>query len=246
MRDKYKKIKDALKRTPDYAEATIPLIERSEGFSPNVYLDSKGIPTIGSGLNLNDPTVRQILVSMEVDPDALISGATIPEEKLREAKNIYLSLRDPLIKEKIGTETFEKLPTHQKAAIASLGFQSLNNLGPKLKNTLEQNDPIGAIKEITLGTNPTEDPGTQNRRMREAYTFGGPLDFSLAMKDMEDEERRKITDIINKNQNPNTREHVMNKYGSYLKQPVRQPFSKIQKVLSPSIEELINPEKLEE
>ena len=57
-------------------EATRSLIYKHEGMRHVVYLDSKGIMTIGVGFNLERPGARQKIAACGVDYNQLCSGAT--------------------------------------------------------------------------------------------------------------------------------------------------------------------------
>lgn len=210
------------------------LIKDVEGFEPRVYKDTKQNPTIGSGLNLNDPTVQGLMHLRGIDPHQVSSGQMhVDPKQLEEIHNAYIQKREPLIKSKFGEDLYDTLSPNEKAAVLSLGYQSLNNLGPNLIGRIAEGDKIGAIREMLLGTNKDKDPGIMSRRLKEAELFGGPMDFAGSFKTMNTEEKKKILDTINKTKNENTRSELMAKYAPYMQEMQQQ--SSFQKLFKPEL-----------
>ena len=58
----------------DLLSVVRPLLIKHEGIRFEVYHDTKGIPTIGIGFNLNRPDARQRCEDCGADYDALLSG----------------------------------------------------------------------------------------------------------------------------------------------------------------------------
>lgn len=213
----------------DYRQYFDPLIKSVEGHSDDVYADQKGNATVGTGLNLEDGTVQGLMKMRGYDVDEVKSGKrNIASEDLDSIHNSYLDDRERLVKGRMGNDLYETLQPHEKAAMMSMGYQSLNNLGPTLTGAIAGNDKIAAIREMVLNTNKDKDPGILRRRMQEAELYGGPLDFSSAFKVMSPEEKQQLTSIIEKTKNEHTRQELMDKYGPYLNDaPAKQAFSKL-------------------
>lgn len=220
---------------PNYRDYFDPLIKNVEGHSQESYDDSKGNSTVGTGLNLEDPTVQGLMAVRGINPDEIKSGSrTLASEDLNDIHNDYLNSREKLVRNKLGGDLYDTLQPHEKAAMMSLGYQSLNNLGPNLTGQLASGDKVNAIREMILNTNKDSDPGILSRRMQEAQTYSGdPVTFSSVFKIMTPEEKKQLGDILNKTQNENTKKELVDKYGTYLglTQP-KQEFSKLNKLFT--------------
>lgn len=217
---------------PEFKNIFNDFIKKVEGHKEDVYEDSKGVPTIGTGLNLEDQTVQGLMRLKDIDPEEVKSGnRKLASDELDDIHNSYMDKRNVLIRDQVGGDLYDQLQPHEKAAISSMGYQSLNNLGPGLKGRLAEGDKIGAIREMILNTNKDSDPGILNRRMQEAELYGGPLDFSLAFKAMTPEEKKQIRQIFDKLQNENVKSEAMKKYGSYLGESQPTQFSKLEQML---------------
>jgi GH24 family phage-related lysozyme (muramidase) len=60
-------------------------IKDHEGYRPHVYNDSRGIPTIGIGLNLLRPDAKKIAAQAGADYDAILSGKqTLTDDQVKE------------------------------------------------------------------------------------------------------------------------------------------------------------------
>lgn len=213
----------------EYRKYFDPLIKSVEGHSDDVYADSKGNSTVGTGLNLEDGTVQGLMKIRGYDPEEVKSGRRqIASADLDGIHNSYLDDRERLVKGRMGPDLYETLQPHEKAAMMSMGYQSLNNLGPSLTGAIAGNDKIAALREMILNTNKDKDPGILRRRMQEAELYGGPLDFSSAFKVMSPDEKKQLMSIIEKTQNEHTRQELVEKYGPYLNDiPAKQQFSKL-------------------
>lgn len=216
----------------DYRKYFDPLIKSVEGHSGDVYSDSKGHSTVGTGLNMDDSTVQGLMRIRGYDPDEVKAGTrSIASEDLDSIHNSYLDDREKLVKAKMGP-LYDTLQPHEKAAVMSMGYQSLNNLGPSLTGAMAGNDKIAAMREMILNTNKDKNPGILSRRLQEAELYGGPLDFSSTFKVMSPEEKKQLSEILNKTENENTRKELMDKYGSYLNDaPEKQQFLKLNKLI---------------
>lgn len=219
----------------EYRKFFDPLIKNVEGSSDSSYTDSNGNPTVGQGLNLNDPTVQGLVAMHGYDPEDVKAGnRSIASEDLNSIQNSYLNGREKLVANKIGPDLYNTLAPNEKAAVMSMGYQSLNNLGPALTGHLASGDKPNAIKEMILNTNADNDPGILSRRMQEAQTYSpDPVTFSSAFKIMSLEEKQKLNDIINSAQNENVRQDLQTKYGPYINQEYSKPdFSRLNKLFN--------------
>lgn len=216
----------------DYRSYFDPLIKKVEGESQDTYLDSKGNHTVGTGLNLNDETVQGLMNIRGIDPEQVRSGERkLASEELNDIHNQYLDKREALVRDKVGKDLYDTLKPHEKAAVMSMGYQSLNNLGPVLTGRMATDDKIGAMREMILNTNADKDPGILRRRLEEAELYGGPLEFTSTFKTMSPEEKQGLLGIIDKLQNENVKQEMMNKYGSYLNEAKPTQFNKLQNAL---------------
>ncbi len=201
----------------EYKNLLNPLLQEVEGHSADVYNDSKGIPTAGAGFNLDDLENQGIMKMHGIDPAEVKSGKrSIASDESDLIKNSILSRKEELVRNKMGSDFFDLLPDHKKAAVMSMGYQSLNNLGPNLQQKMAEGDEIGALREMILNTNADSDPGILKRRLKEAELYGGPIDFAGAFKTMTPEEKQNLSKIIDKVQNEHTKKELLDKYGSYL------------------------------
>lgn len=221
---------------PEFKKLFNDLIRKVEGHKEEPYVDTTGNPTIGTGLNLNDHDVRGLLNIRGIDPEQVKTGQRrMVASELDDVQKHYVDKREKLVRDKLGPDLYDQLPPHQKASIMSMGYQSLNNIGPNLTSYIAGNDPIGAIREMVLNTNKHKDPGILKRRFEEAEMFGGPLDFSAAFKTMTPEEKRQMREMFDKIENEHSRNEVNQKYGSYLAEPKPQQFTKLQKLMTGKI-----------
>lgn len=218
----------------DYKKYLDPLLEKVEGYSEDPYKDSKGIHTVGKGLNLEDADVQGLMNLRGINPEEVKSGSRqLASDELGDIHNAYLDKREGLVRSKMG-DLYDTLQPNEKAAIMSMGYQSLNNLGPSLSGHLAGGDKIGAMREMILNTNKDQTPGILNRRLEEAQLYGGPVDFSSTFKTMSPEEKQQLMKIADKIKNEHVKEEFMRNYGSYLQNaPAPEQFPKLQKLFKP-------------
>ncbi len=203
----------------------------NEGVSDTPYTDQKGNPTVGVGMNLNDPDVRGLLKMRGIEPEEVTLGTRkLDDEESSQIHDSIVSNKEKALRSNIGSDLFESLKPNEQAAIMSMGYQSQNNIGPNLKGYLANSDKINAIKEMVLNTNKDNDPGIALRRLREGELFGGPVDFSSTFKIMSNEEKRKLMDTINSIGNENTKAEALKRYSSYLQD--KPQMNKIQEMLN--------------
>lgn len=220
----------------DYRKYFDPLIKAVEGHRAEAYEDHKGNPTIGTGLNLEDADVQGLMRIRGIDPELVKSGERqLASEELDDVHNAYIGKREGLVRNKLGGDLYDQLQPHEKAAIMSMGYQSLNNLGPNLANAIASGDKIGAMREMILNTNRDKDPGILSRRLQEAETYGGPLDFSSVFKTMSPTEISELQAQIEKLKNENVKQEMLKRYGPYLNQPAPVKLDKLQQILNPKI-----------
>lgn len=221
---------------PDYSQFFDPLIKNVEGYKDTPYDDHNGNPTVGTGLNLDDEDVQHLMKIRNINPDEVKNGTRkLASEEMGDIQNSYMDKREKMVRDKMGNDLFDTLQPHEKAAVMSMGYQSLNNLGPNLNQAIAGGDKIGAMREMILNTNKEQDPGILRRRLQEAETYGGPLDFNSTFKTFTPEEKTAVTSMINKLKNENVKQEMLNKYGSYLGQSQPQAFDKIQKLLKSKV-----------
>lgn len=219
----------------EYKKLLNPLLNDVEGNRPETYDDHKGIPTIGAGLNLNDGDVQGLMKISSIDPDEVRSGTRkLASEELEHIKNSYIDKREKLVRNQMGSDLFDTMPDNEKAAVMSMGYQSLNLLGPSLVGNIANGDKIGAMREMILNSNKNKNPGILNRRFKEAELYGGPLDFSSTFKTLSDEEKQGLVKMINGIENEHTKKEVLEKYGPYLGQSMPK-MGKIEEMLKPKL-----------
>ena len=136
--------------TPLLSKSVEPIfnqLSRHEGVRNKVYLDSKGIPTVGIGFNLQDPANRRILAQYGITNETLKSGLSdrqikmLFEESLKRAKLDALKFLPDLYKH----------PVKVQNAVIDMAF----NLGyPRLskfkdfRNSLNQRNYKQASKDM--------------------------------------------------------------------------------------------------
>lgn len=219
---------------PDYRSLLNPLIKTVEGHQEDPYQDHKGNTTVGTGLNLEDADVQGLMKIRNIDPEEVKSGTRkLASDELDDIHNSYLDKREGLVRSKMGPDMFDMLQPNEKAAVMSMGYQSLNNLGPNFNSALAAGDKIGAMREMILNTNQDKSPGILARRLKEAELYGGPLDFTSTFKTFSPEEKQQVRSIIESTKNEHTKKELLDKYGSYLGEPDKLQFNKLQEMLKP-------------
>lgn len=209
-------------------------IKKVEGYKEEPYDDIMGNPTIGTGLNLNDSEVQGLMQIRGIDPEHVKSGQRkMANDELGDIHKQYVDKRERLVRDKVGGDVYDTLKPNERAALMSMGYQSLNNIGPNLSGHIASGDPIGAMREILLNTNKEQNPGILKRRFEEAELYGGPLDFTSVFKTMTPEEKKMLLDTFGKLENDNVKQEVIGKYGSYLGTPQPSQFNKLKKLFKP-------------
>lgn len=220
----------------DYRKYFDPLIKAVEGHQAEAYEDTKGNSTVGTGLNLEDADVQGLMKLRGIDPEQVKSGERqLASDELNDVHNAYLDKREGLVRDRLGGDLYDQLSPNEKAAVMSMGYQSLNNIGPNFTQAVANKDKIGALREMILNTNKDKDPGILSRRLQEAETYGGPLDFSSTFKTMSPVEISDLQNQINKLKNENVKQDMLKRYGTYLNQPAPVKLDKLQQILNPKL-----------
>lgn len=218
----------------DYRSMFDPLIKDVEGYSDTPVDDGKGNPTIGHGINLNDEGNKALLSMHGYDPVKVTAGEqNLDPDTVNNIHDSIVRNKESEVRSKIGSDLFDAMKPHEQAAIMSLGYNSMNLLGPQMTEKLASGDRTAAAKEMILNSNQKNEPGVLRRRLKEAELYADPVGFAQTMKSLTPEERDQVTNIINALQNEQLKQEMVTKYGSYLT-PARTPasnFTKINKLL---------------
>lgn len=150
------------------------MIERFEGYRPDAYLDSEGIPTIGVGATSYE------------DGSPVKMGDSITQERSQELLDYHLDRATSRLREIDG---YQKLPPNAKAAVDSFAF----NAGPNfidndndwgtMNRAIRAGDAQGVADAMPLYDNGGT-PGLVRRRKEEAALATtpamDPVDSTLA------------------------------------------------------------------
>lgn len=144
-----------------------------------MYLDHKGIPTVGVGFNLHRKDADDCLKYCGVDEHKLkdIKNGTLAltETQMMSLLEITVAEAEQTVRNKIGSQIFETLHEKQQWALVSLAFNSPALIGQHLKEyssagtTSEHQEK--AYLEILLNSNRTHHEGVQKRREVEAAWY---------------------------------------------------------------------------
>lgn len=121
-------------------------LKQDEGFSSKVYKDTKGIPTVGYGFNLNDPTMQKM-----IDP-AIVTGKR--EMKQEEADKIFQKKYQTAYQDAIqyvGSDKFHKLDNARQDVLINMAYNlGINKLSgfKDLKKALLKDDFNQASAEM--------------------------------------------------------------------------------------------------
>ena len=173
-------------------------ISAGEGFSPNVYLDTQGIPTIGYGYNLRAnrnnyvsdfesagivlTQEQQILLStilntntpnLEQYNSSPIS-LNITEEQATSLYDIIISRYENDVLRQLDSATQIRLAdTYELIALVSMVYNGgAGMIGPGIRTALNSGDRVAAWYEIRYASNRERNNGVQNRRVSESDLFG--------------------------------------------------------------------------
>lgn len=195
-----------------------PLLKDVEGFSENVYEDTKGNPTTGYGFNLNDEEVVGLMGVHGLNKDRMIAGEqTISQQQAEAIKDAIINRKEELVRNSVGSDLYDNLSDNKKAALISLGYNSMNLLGPKIRQNIADNDDLLAAKEILLNSNPKKELGVLRRRTDEAKTYLGDEQYNKLNMLLSDEEKQQLQNILDKSDNENVKNEYLNSHGNILK-----------------------------
>lgn len=203
-----------------------------ESHSGGVYDDSRGLASVGIGLNLNDEEVQKQLKLHGYDPELIRSKQqfineddsktitnNILDKKEEHLKSLYKQSGYPI-------ETFDNLKPNEKAALLSTAYNTINPIKNNLVK-LAQGDKVGFTKDL-IGS--YDEPGILYRRLKDAQLFADPVEFAGAFKIMSPKERQKHLDALNSIENEHTRKERLNEFGSYLQEP-KQTYPTLNRLL---------------
>jgi GH24 family phage-related lysozyme (muramidase) len=193
-----------------------PLLEESEGFSEVPYQDQRGFTTVGHGFNLDAEDTANLMRLQGIDVDGLKSNqGSLSRTQADTIRDSILEKKQDKLRNRINPDMYDQLPENQKAALMSLMYNSPGLIGPNLMRSIASTDNINAAREIMLNSNKKKDPGILNRRIKEAQMYMGDQ-FGDVVKTLSSDEKNEILKILNKTENENTRQELLNKYGQEL------------------------------
>ena len=144
-------------------------IKSDEGFRGKVYRDTLGVPTIGYGFNVNEPSIRKML-----PPDVLSGKRDLNKE---EANNIFDKAYDVAYKDAskyVGSNVFNKLSDSQQDVLVNMsyamGSNKLNGF-KRLKKALIDKNYEQASKEILNSKWAGQVKGRANRLAKQIKNY---------------------------------------------------------------------------
>jgi len=113
-------------------------IKKHEGYRHEMYLDSRGIPTIGIGFNLTRPDAKYILQLVGANhSDIMQKKQSLSDDQIKQIFQICIKIAHEDAKKWM--PTFDTLPKNVKLAILDMSF----NLGyPRLSKFIKTKDHI--------------------------------------------------------------------------------------------------------
>lgn len=156
-------------------------IKANEGYDPNIYNDTKKIPTTGYGFNLKAEHIRE-----QIPPDVLSGKRALKKQEAEVIfENVYTqSINDA--RQFVGNETFNSLGNEQKQVLIdmayNMGLTRLNKFN-NMRKALQSGDMKTARKELLDSKYATED--VPNRALKNAdllYKDEGSL-YNLISED---------------------------------------------------------------
>jgi GH24 family phage-related lysozyme (muramidase) len=170
------------KKGMDLIQSAGSFITHEEGLRTTMYEDTKGIPTIGIGFNLQRPDAKEKIEGLGYDYDKVLKGE-MPISKLHAEQ-----LRDVVMQEELNwlkkslTKSGVDVGTlrgHHWTSLLSLAYNGRVLIGPNLRKHLKAGDWKAAEEEIRLRSNgnrkanPRVIAAIDARRAREADMFAG-------------------------------------------------------------------------
>ncbi|NBW57284.1 hypothetical protein EBR43_05780 [bacterium] len=116
----------------------LSLIKQHEGYRHEMYLDSRGIPTIGIGFNLTRPDAKKILQQVGASHEKILTKQqSLSDDQIQQVFQICINIAYQDAKKWM--PSFDSLPKHIKLAILDMSF----NLGyPRLSKFIKTKDHI--------------------------------------------------------------------------------------------------------
>ena len=154
-----------------YAYRRREVLKESEGDKgTKVYLDHKGIPTVGIGINLTAPqNVKFIKENFSGTAEDYISGKRkFSDEQVEILFEYNMTLAEAVVNRKIGKVA---LTANQRLALVSLAFNLPGLIGPNLTQMIKDQKWEEVENGIRRYSNKQKHKGLQNRRNREADLF---------------------------------------------------------------------------
>lgn len=129
------------------------LLDRFEGFRDSVYLDGKGIPTIGYGFT----------------DSSLVNKKTITKKEAQRVLKKEISSRGNRVRNIMGAEKWDKLNDNTKAALLSYYYNYPAGFADttKMMTAWRKGDYNEFVKQIDAGMNDAANPGLRDRRLEE-------------------------------------------------------------------------------
>lgn len=216
----------------DYRDLLLQHLDEVEGFRPTIYKDTEGNNTIAHGFNIDEPANQNLLRLFNRQPDSFHQGEEISESEGRELQKHVLNRKENELKSKLGEETFNQLRPNEQAALMSMAYQSMNLIGPRIIQYLNENQSLDANKEILLNSNSGNNPGIQLRRLKEAELFSDPIQFQNVVNSLNNEEKQRVINNLKNLKETSQRENALQKYMPFFeKQPSSYPFFKLKKLV---------------
>lgn len=133
-------------KQPDPNSITAKYIKENEGYNPNIYKDTKKIPTTGYGFNINAEHIRQY-----IPKDVLRGQRALTQQESDDIFNKVYTQSVNDARTFVTPEVFEKLSNTQKQALIdmsyNMGLTKLNKFN-RLREALYKGDKIGAKREV--------------------------------------------------------------------------------------------------
>jgi GH24 family phage-related lysozyme (muramidase) len=183
------------------------------------YLDSKGNPTVGMGVNKRAPAAQEYIKAYNLDENNLtpeqVTG--LEDYMMNDTHKNYEKMRD--------NHFPRELNPAQETALKSMIYNAGPDIiGPNMRQHLNKKADLDVIREMILNSNRENDPGLLKRRIREAEMYGGPVDFNMAVKSMNSDELSQLRSTISKIQNEHELKRIQEKY-PFLNEDYQQPFN---------------------
>ncbi|MGE3612535.1 MAG: hypothetical protein AB7G20_03490 [Sulfurimonas sp.] len=190
-----------LHTTANYENDLAEFIKNNEGFESKVYLDSKGIATIGIGYAFNkdigtivsnftnagillteaqktelEELIKDLGVTSQDKVDAFNASTNAITLSETDGKNLFIAIKgqyEKTVKDKLGTALYNSMAnTKELIALVDLAYNSPSLIGPNLINAIQTGNRAAAWYEIRYNSNKERSYGLQNRRARESDMFG--------------------------------------------------------------------------